>query len=211
MLRTNLHRTLSAPRTSRALSSRASAVLISLGLPTSGEPVAGVYHAHGQGWHGSGELHESKSPATGETLARIRTASSEDVDAALNSARRAYESWRTVPAPKRGEVLRQVRTALHERIDDLGKLVSLEMGKVLSGEPRALLSVSSPSLSLCVSTHILTFRERLSRRLEGRGEVQEFVDEMDLAVGLSRSIGGTLVPSGKMPSARLWDRAAASN
>ncbi|GAA5975997.1 hypothetical protein JCM10908_005351 [Rhodotorula pacifica] len=162
MLALSLRRVARAHRSARALSTRSSAILSSLGLPTSGEPISGVYHHHSQGWHGSGEVQHSISPATGEVLARVQTAAPGEVDQALTSARRAYESWRTVPAPKRGEVLRQVRVALNERIDDLGKLVSLEMGKVLS---------------------------------EGRGEVQEFVDEMDLAVGLSRSIGGTLVPS----------------
>ena len=134
MFALTLRVTLSARRLTRALSTRSSGILSSLGLPTSGEPVAGVYHHHAQGWHGSGTVQHSISPATGETLARVQTASPEEVDAALASARRAYESWRTVPAPKRGEVLRQVRVALNERIDDLGKLVSLEMGKVLSGE-----------------------------------------------------------------------------
>lgn len=134
MFALTLRGTAHARRLTRALSTRSSGILSSLGLPTSGEPVAGVYHHHAQGWHGCGEVQHSISPATGETLARVQTASPEEVDAALASARRAYESWRTVPAPKRGEVLRQVRVALNERIDDLGKLVSLEMGKVLSGE-----------------------------------------------------------------------------
>ncbi|BGP38755.1 hypothetical protein JCM10450v2_002709 [Rhodotorula kratochvilovae] len=144
----------------RALSSRARSVFTALDLPTSGEPLAGV--SYGKGWCGSGPLQTSRNPATGETLAEVRTASTEDVDNALKAARAAYLGWRNVPAPKRGEVLRQMRVALNERIDDLGQLVSLEMGKVLS---------------------------------EGRGEVQEFVDVMDFAVGLSRSIGGTVVPS----------------
>lgn len=134
MFALTLRRTPHARRLTRALSTRSSGILSSLGLPTSGEPVAGVYHHHAQGWHGSGPVQHSISPATGETLARVQTASPDEVDAALTSARRAYESWRTVPAPKRGEVLRQVRVALNERIDDLGKLVSLEMGKVLSGK-----------------------------------------------------------------------------
>ncbi|BGP14719.1 hypothetical protein JCM10213_002752 [Rhodosporidiobolus nylandii] len=160
MLLTSLSRRIS-PRHTRALSSRAAGILSSLNLPTSGE-VPGVYYSHSKGWTGSGPPSSSINPATGETLAQVRTASKEDVDAALAASRAAYRSWRNIPAPKRGEVLRQIRGALAERLDDLGALVSLEMGKVFS---------------------------------EGRGEVQEFVDCADLAVGLSRSIGGFIVPS----------------
>ncbi|GAA5852668.1 hypothetical protein JCM8547_002583 [Rhodosporidiobolus lusitaniae] len=145
---------------SRALSSRASGVLSALKLPADGTPVPGVFD--GTSWGGSGPLVPSFNPATGETIAQIRTATTEDVDRALKASRKAYLSWREMPAPKRGEVLRQIRSALAEKRDELGALVSLEMGKVLS---------------------------------EGQGEVQEFIDEADLAVGLSRQIGGTLVPS----------------
>ncbi|GAA5828372.1 hypothetical protein JCM11251_006218 [Rhodosporidiobolus azoricus] len=146
----------------RSLSTRARNVLAANGLSTTGEPVSGVFYSHKQGWGGSGPLTTSYNPATGEELAQIRTASKEDVDSALKAARAAQKEWRDVPAPKRGEVLRQVRVALNERIDDLGALVSLEMGKVLS---------------------------------EGRGEVQESVDCMDFGVGLSRQVGGSLIPS----------------
>ncbi|GAA6014212.1 hypothetical protein JCM10207_006133 [Rhodosporidiobolus poonsookiae] len=147
---------------SRGLSTRSSSILSSLGLPTNGQPIPGVYYSQKQGWGGSGPLESSYNPATGEELAKVATASAQDVDAALSASRAAYKSWRNVPAPKRGEVLRQIRVALADRLDDLGALVSLEMGKVLS---------------------------------EGKGEVQEFVDLADFAVGKSRQIGGSLLPS----------------
>ncbi|GAA6002423.1 uncharacterized protein JCM10292_006650 [Rhodotorula paludigena] len=147
---------------SRPLSTKARSVLSSLDLPTSGEPIPGVLYSHTKGWCGSGPLQKSHNPATGDVLAEVRTASSDDVENALKATRTAYEAWRWVPGPKRGEVLRQIRGALNDRIDDLGALVTLEMGKIAS---------------------------------EGRGEVQEFVDVMDLGVGLSRSFGGALAQS----------------
>lgn len=131
------------PALARSLSSRARSVLSALDLPTSGESIAGVYYSAQDGWCGSGELQASRNPATGETLAEVKTATREDVDQALKAARLAYEGWRGVAAPKRGEVLRQMRGALNDRIDDLGALVSLEMGKVLSGPS----SLPPPSLS----------------------------------------------------------------
>ncbi|RXG61572.1 Alpha-aminoadipic semialdehyde dehydrogenase [Armadillidium vulgare] len=62
-----------------------------------------------------------------------------------------------MPAPARGEIVRQIGQALRDKLEPLGKLVSLEM--------------------------------------EGIGEVQEYIDVCDFAVGLSRTIGGHVLPS----------------
>ncbi|GAA5915544.1 uncharacterized protein JCM6883_000287 [Sporobolomyces salmoneus] len=143
----------------RALSSQATSILTALKLPTDGSPIPGVFNSK---WTGSGAIHKSLNTATGEVLGQVQTATPQEVEDTLKASRAAYRDWKNVAPPKRGEVLRQIRNALNDNIDDLGKLVSLEMGKVLS---------------------------------EGRGEVQEFVDVCDLAVGLSRSIGGTVYSS----------------
>ncbi len=66
------------------------------------------------------------------------------------------------PAPRRGEIVRQMRVALDEKKEALGKLVALEMGKILP---------------------------------EGLGEVQEYLDICDYSIGLSRTIGGSVLPS----------------
>ncbi|KAF9530542.1 NAD-aldehyde dehydrogenase [Crepidotus variabilis] len=143
---------------SRALSTRASTVLQSLGLPTSGE-LAGVYDGQ---WKGSGEVMESRCPATGEVLANVRTASPQELHETIEKSRAAYRQFRNVPAPRRGEILRQIREELAAKRDNLGALVSLEMGKI---------------------------------KTEGVGEVQEFVDICDYAVGLSRMMNGRVVAS----------------
>ena len=67
-----------------------------------------------------------------------------------------------LPMPKRGEIVRQIGNRLREYRKDLGSLISLEMGKILT---------------------------------EGEGEVQEFIDVCDYAAGLSRMIGGQVIPS----------------
>ena len=67
-----------------------------------------------------------------------------------------------MPAPARGEIVRQIGLAVRERVNELGALVSLEMGKI---------------------------------RAEGVGEVQEFIDICDYAVGLSRIMNGQVLPS----------------
>jgi aldehyde dehydrogenase family 7 member A1 len=102
-------------------------VLGALEIPTSGTAeVPGVYDG---AWGGSGEILESRCPATGEVLARVKTVSDictravlkrlsirkatpEELRTALDKAREAYVDFRHVPAPKRGEILRQIREAL---------------------------------------------------------------------------------------------------
>ncbi|KAI0074603.1 NAD-aldehyde dehydrogenase [Panus rudis PR-1116 ss-1] len=143
----------------RALSSRASSILNALDIPTDGKELPGVYDGE---WRGNGEVFESVCPTTGEVLARVRSASPEDLQLALERTREAYTLIRDVPAPRRGELVRQIREALAAKRDELGALVSLEMGKILT---------------------------------EGIGEVQEFVDIADYAVGLSRMMNGNVVAS----------------
>ena len=69
--------------------------------------------------------------------------------------------WK-IPGPKRGEIVRQIGNAIREKTTLLGKLLSLENGKIYP---------------------------------EGVGEVQEYIDMCDYAVGLSRMFGGRVFPS----------------
>jgi aldehyde dehydrogenase (NAD+) len=79
----------------------------------------------------SGELLESRNPATGEVIARVKQSSAADYERCANSAHAAFLKWREVPAPKRGEVVRRMGDALRAKKDLLGRLVTLEMGKIL--------------------------------------------------------------------------------
>ncbi len=54
----------------------------------------------------------------------------DDYEQIVAKAQEAYKKWRIVPAPKRGEVVRQIGEALREKKEELGYLVSLEMGKI---------------------------------------------------------------------------------
>jgi len=110
----------------RSLSTRASEILSNLGINPADE-VPGVYDGT---WRGSGALMTSVCPTTGEVLARVKTASPAEVQEALARTREAYVQFRDVPAPRRGEILRQIREALAAKIDHLGAMVSLEMGKI---------------------------------------------------------------------------------
>ena len=72
----------------------------------------------------------STNPANGEALAAVRLDSKAEYEAVMARTVEAQKQWRRIPAPKRGEVVRQIGLKLREHADDLGALVSLEMGKI---------------------------------------------------------------------------------
>jgi aldehyde dehydrogenase (NAD+) len=101
-------------------------VFESLGLS---EQNSGVFA--GDWLEATGEQVEVVNPTTGEVLATVGMASAEDYDRVADSSVEAFERWRTLPAPKRGEYVRRLGDALREKIEPLGALVTLEMGKIL--------------------------------------------------------------------------------
>ena len=80
----------------------------------------------------SGRYTEKFNPATGEKLADVPSSDASDVDRAVRIAGRAFQSWRLTPAPKRGEILYRVGRILEERKEALARLMTQEMGKVLT-------------------------------------------------------------------------------
>lgn len=84
------------------------------------------------------------SPATGEYIASVYQASESDYDKVVQTAYEAFLSWRLLPAPKRGEIVRQIGNRLREFKNELGMLVSFEMGKSLQeglGEVQEMIDI----------------------------------------------------------------------
>ena len=79
----------------------------------------------------SGEIIESVSPVDGKVIARVQMATKAEYDAVVDKTVAAYEQWRMIPAPQRGEIIRQFGNLLREKKEALGKLVALEVGKIL--------------------------------------------------------------------------------
>ena len=78
----------------------------------------------------AGPLLQSINPATGEMIAAVRPCSADDYENITKQSLEVFSSWRMVPAPKRGELVRLIGQALREKKDQLGTLVSLEVGKI---------------------------------------------------------------------------------
>jgi aldehyde dehydrogenase (NAD+) len=84
----------------------------------------------GEWLEATGETIDVINPATGDVLADVTMASVEDYERVAASSVETFERWRKVPAPKRGDYVRLLGNALREKIDALGSLVTLEMGKI---------------------------------------------------------------------------------
>ncbi|MFK7884919.1 MAG: aldehyde dehydrogenase family protein, partial [Phycisphaerales bacterium] len=72
----------------------------------------------------------SNSPADGKPIAAVKLDTAADYERITQRATAAFDRWRRVPAPKRGEVVRQIGNAYRDVLEDLGSLLSLEMGKI---------------------------------------------------------------------------------
>jgi aldehyde dehydrogenase (NAD+) len=77
-----------------------------------------------------GKVLESLNPATGEPIASVVQADEEAYDRVIAAAGDAFTSWRMVPAPERGQIVRELGNELRTVKEPLGRLVSLEMGKI---------------------------------------------------------------------------------
>lgn len=71
------------------------------------------------------------NPATGEELLQVPLSSAEDVDKAVEAAKKAQKEWALVPAPQRAEVLYRIGNLLKEHKERLARLLTMENGKVL--------------------------------------------------------------------------------
>jgi len=122
-------------------------ILSSLGLQAT---LSGA--SYGDRWFASsGDWIEVHSPTTGELLAKVEQASEADYNTVVGQAMKAFEYWRSLPAPKRGEIVRQFAVALRQKKDVLGRLVSLEMGKILTeglGEVQEMIDICDYAVGL---------------------------------------------------------------
>ncbi|MCH2141581.1 MAG: aldehyde dehydrogenase family protein [Phycisphaerales bacterium] len=73
----------------------------------------------------------STNPATGEALGAVRLQARSEYDACIERAMVVQRSWRMLPAPKRGELVRRMGNAFRDQEEALGRLVTMEMGKIL--------------------------------------------------------------------------------
>jgi len=116
-----------------------------------------------------GEYIASFSPVDGSEIAKVQTTSKQGYEETVAKAQEAFKFWRKKPAPFRGEIVRQIGNALRERKEDLGKLVSFEMGKSYQeglGEVQEMIDICDFAVGLSRQLYGLTMHsERPGHRM----------------------------------------------
>jgi aldehyde dehydrogenase (NAD+) len=111
----------------------------------------------------------SLNPADGSELGRVRLASVDDYERVVSESLAVFERWRMFPAPKRGQIVREIGDELRRSKDDLGTLVTLEMGKILpegKGEVQEMIDIADFAVGLSRQLYGLTMpSERAEHRM----------------------------------------------
>lgn len=110
-----------------------------------------------------------RSPVTGQPLGSVQEVGPAEAAKAIDAAHEAFLEWRLVPAPKRGELIRLLGEELRAAKDDLGRLVSIEAGKITSeglGEVQEMIDICDFAVGLSRQLYGLTIAtERADHRM----------------------------------------------
>jgi aldehyde dehydrogenase (NAD+) len=133
----------------------------------------------------SGETFENRNPAHwDEVLGTFPKSSKEDVDDAVRAARKAFDSWRLMPAPKRGDILRKVGDIMVARKEELARQMTQEMGKVLA-ETRGDVQEGIDTAYYAASE---------GRRLFGHTVPSELPNKFNMAIRVPIGVAGIVTP-----------------
>ncbi|MES0133642.1 aldehyde dehydrogenase family protein [Mesorhizobium sp. M0016] len=110
-----------------------------------------------------------RSPVTGEQIAALKTISPADAAKTIDAAHTAFQVWRMVPGPRRGELVRLLGEELRAHKTELGRLVSIEVGKIPSeglGEVQEMIDICDFAVGLSRQLYGLTIAtERPGHRM----------------------------------------------
>ncbi len=110
-----------------------------------------------------------RSPINGAEIARLQASSRGDVERVVGETHAAFLAWRSIPAPRRGELVRLFADALRAHKAELGRLVSIETGKILQeglGEVQEMIDICDFAVGLSRQLYGLTIAtERPGHRM----------------------------------------------
>lgn len=134
----------------------------------------------------SGNYFENRNPAkwNEDLIGCFPLSSAEDVDDAVSAARKAFEKWRLVPAPKRGDVLKRVGDILVQRKDEIAFEMTREMGKVYTE--------TKGDTQEGIDTAYYAASE--GRRLFGYNAPSELKNKMNLSFRMPVGVAGIITP-----------------
>lgn len=116
-----------------------------------------------------GEILEVHSPIDNSLLAKVRQATEAEYDQVADEAHQAFLQWRMIPAPKRGDIVRQIGEEIRLHKAELGKLVTMEMGKIYTeglGEVQEMIDMAEFCVGLSRQLYgVTTHSERPNHRM----------------------------------------------
>jgi acyl-CoA reductase-like NAD-dependent aldehyde dehydrogenase len=134
---------------------------------------------------GTGKTFENRNPANQDDLVGIfQESDSSDLNAAVEAASKAYESWRLTPAPKRAEYLYHVGDILKRRKDEMAREMTREMGKVVDE--------TKGDIQEAIDMAFLAAGE--GRRLFGVTTPSELHNKFNMAVRMPLGVAGLITP-----------------
>jgi alpha-ketoglutaric semialdehyde dehydrogenase len=133
----------------------------------------------------SGKAFENRNPANQDDLVGLfQDSTADDVNAAVDAASKAYESWRLVPAPKRAEYLYRVGDILKRRKEEMAREMTREMGKVVDE--------TKGDIQEAIDMAFLAAGE--GRRLFGVTTPSELANKFNMAVRMPLGVAGLITP-----------------
>jgi len=109
------------------------------------------------------------TPTDGSVVAKVALASEQDYEHVVNVAQRSFQDWRMTPAPRRGQIVREIAVEIRKLKEPLGKLITLEMGKIIAegmGEVQEVIDIADFATGLSRQLYGLTMQsERPSHRM----------------------------------------------
>jgi aldehyde dehydrogenase (NAD+) len=134
---------------------------------------------------GTGKTFENRNPANQDDLVGIfQESDANDLNAAVDAASKAYESWRLTPAPKRAEYLYHVGDILKRRKDEMAREMTREMGKVVDE--------TKGDIQEAIDMAFLAAGE--GRRLFGVTTPSELHNKFNMAVRMPLGVAGLITP-----------------
>ena len=133
----------------------------------------------------SGRFFADVNPAdTNELIGHFPESGSRDINEAVEQARQAFDAWRLVPPPKRADLILRSGLLLEERKEELAKIMTREMGKVLK-EARG-------DVQEAIDTAFYVAGE--GRRLFGQTTTSELRNKFAMTVRMPVGVCGIITP-----------------
>src|SRR5208282_2928603 len=142
---------------------------------------------------------ETVNPATGDKVGSFVVGTPEDVSSAVAAAAKAFPAWRDTPAPKRGDLLLEVARRMRAAKPTLGRVVTQEMGKVIS---EALGDVQE-------AIDFIEYMAGEGRRLAGETVPSELPSKFCLTIRQAKGVVACITPWNFPTAIPNWKIAAA--